>query len=68
LPDLLLVGLEEGEAYGGSFFEEGCQVVAPGSQGNWAKVTLRAKRKRWTELRPMAVEFLRTEEDDTDKA
>ena len=62
LPDLMLVGLEEGEDCIGSFFEEGCQIVAPGTLGNWAKVTLRAKRKRWVESRPMPVEFLRKED------
>ena len=62
LPDLMVVGLEEGEDCVGSFFEEECQVVAPGTFGNWAKVTLRAKRKKWVESRPMPVEFLRTED------
>jgi len=64
LPDLILVGLEEGEDCVRSFFEGECQIVAPGSQGNWAKVTLRTKRKRSVVPTPMAVEFLRNEEED----
>lgn len=64
LPDLMIAGLEPGEACVRSFFEEECQVVAPGSQGNWAKVTLRPNRTRRVKLRPMAVEFLQEEDDD----
>lgn len=59
LPDLMLVGFEEGEDCVGSFYEEECQIVAPGSQGNWAKVTLQPKRKRRITPQPLMVEFLR---------
>mmetsp|Transcript_9293 Transcript_9293/g.26710 ORF Transcript_9293/g.26710 Transcript_9293/m.26710 type:complete len:559 (+) Transcript_9293:162-1838(+) len=67
LPDVVLLGLEEGEADPISFKEAGCQVLAPGSQGKWGKVTLYPKHKRSGLGRPVEVDFFRTTVDEDDE-
>lgn len=66
LPDLMLLGLEEGEEKVRSFQEADCQVLAPGSNGNWAKVTLQPRSKRRGSRRPLEFEFSQQENEDSD--
>jgi len=67
LPDLMLVGLEPGEEKVRSFWEDDCQVLSPGSHGNWAKVTLqpRGNKRRGTcaSRRPLQFEFSQQEDN-----
>lgn len=67
LPDLMLVGLEEGEQTVKSFHEEECQVLAPGSSGNWAKVTLHPKHKRRGVRLPLQFEFSQNNASDSEE-
>jgi DNA polymerase epsilon subunit 2 len=68
LPDLMLVGLEEGEENVKSFNEGECQVLAPGSSGNWAKVTLHPKQKRRGGVRlPLQIEFSQNNGSDSEE-
>lgn len=68
LPDLILVGLEPGDTSVKAHQEAGCQIVAPGSQGNWVKVTLRGKPGRRTSRATYKIEVshdnLAADDDD----
>ncbi len=67
LPDLMLLGLEEGEEKIQSYAEAECQVVAPGSHGKWAKVTLHPHHKRRGARRPLLVEFSQVDNKETEE-
>jgi DNA polymerase epsilon subunit 2 len=67
LPDLMLVGLEEGEENVKSFNEEDCQILAPGSNGNWAKVTLHPRHKRHGVRLPLQIEFSQNNGSDSEE-
>eukprot|EP00934_Nitzschia_sp_Nitz4_P009463 Nitzschia sp. Nitz4//scaffold48_size128905//53809//55473//NITZ4_003596-RA/size128905-processed-gene-0.84-mRNA-1//1//CDS//3329552970//9453//frame0 len=66
LPELVLLGLEERENYVSSAEVDCAQVVSPGANGNWAKVTIHAQKMRGSRS-TASVEVSRThtpEDDD----